>query len=107
MKTSNKLLIAFASALILIPLLGMIYVSQVKYRDGKSGVESRPEITSFDSAAERMTSIAVNAFQTINIADAKGQSGNILISFSLAKSTARCTSCLPTFLPCKDLSTNV
>lgn len=34
MKTSNKLLIAFAAALILIPVLGMVIVSATQYKTG-------------------------------------------------------------------------
>ncbi len=43
MKTSNKLLIAFASVLILVPLMGMIFVSQVNYKTGTYQEDERTQ----------------------------------------------------------------
>jgi hypothetical protein len=73
MKTSNKLLIAFASALILVPLLGMIYVSRVNYKVGKFEDIAERKIENFSTTTKNMTSIAETTFQSINIADAKEQ----------------------------------
>lgn len=75
MKTSNKILIAFAGALILIPLLGMIYVSQVQYKTGRH--EDMVDVVAssqkhFNTPTENMESKALpNAFSSINIEDAK------------------------------------
>ena len=82
MKTSNKLLIAFGLALILIPLLGMVYISQVKFKDGGS-LEDRTQTTEhFNSPSSNMTSKAIpTAFSSINIADAK----NMYLSVHLIK----------------------
>ncbi len=75
MKKSNKILIAFASALILIPLLGMIYVSQVKYKPGSysdvQDVATKSE-QHFSTPTENMESKAIaTAFSSVNIEDAK------------------------------------
>ncbi|MEJ5993563.1 DUF2807 domain-containing protein [Pedobacter sp. Du54] len=75
MKTSNKLLIAFASALILIPLMGMIYVSAVKYKKGsytdQVDVVSKSE-KNFNTPTENMESKAIStAFESIDVEDAK------------------------------------
>ncbi len=75
MKKSNKILIAFAAALIFIPLLGMIYVSQVKYKTGNYNDELNSEKQSekkFNLPTENMESKAIStAFQAVNIEDAK------------------------------------
>ncbi len=75
MKLSNKILIAFASALILIPLLGMIYVSQVNYKTGSYSDEQDVTTKSekhFNTPTENMESKAIStAFESINIEDAK------------------------------------
>ena len=75
MKTSNKLLIAFASALILIPLLGMIFVSQVNYKTGtyqEDEVRSKSSEKHFNTPTEYMESKAISAaFTSISIEDAK------------------------------------
>lgn len=73
MKTSNKLLITFALALILVPLMGMIYESRVHYVKGEVEADMVVSQENFSTASKNMKSIALNAaFQTINIADAKG-----------------------------------
>lgn len=75
MKTSNKLLIAFASAMILIPLLGMIYVSQVNYKVGDYRSEQSNKSATekhFNLPTENMESRVIpTAFTSINIEDAK------------------------------------
>ncbi|RYG20285.1 MAG: hypothetical protein EOO07_05135 [Chitinophagaceae bacterium] len=75
MKTSNKLLIVFAAALILIPLLGMIGVSAIYYKTG-SYQDDQVNRTStekhFNTPTEGMESKAVSsAFESISIEDAK------------------------------------
>lgn len=75
MKLSNKLLIAFASVLILIPLVGMIYVSQVNYKTGSYQADQARSTESekhFNMPTENMESKAIStAFESINIEDAK------------------------------------
>lgn len=74
MKTSNKLLIAFATALILVPLMGMIYVSQVNYKKGtyqEDRVRSKASEKHFNTPTESMASKAIStAFESITIQDA-------------------------------------
>jgi hypothetical protein len=78
MKTSNKLIIAFALAITLIPLLGMVYVAQVDYVDGEYKVDEVVKTEKFSAPTKNMTSIVITApFESINIADAKGLSVNI------------------------------
>jgi hypothetical protein len=80
MKTSNKLLIAFAAALILIPVLGMVIVSATQYRKGSYAdrVDVVPKIESFKQATANMTSITLpSAFESVHIEDAKGLDINI------------------------------
>jgi hypothetical protein len=80
MKISNKLLIAFASAMILIPLLGMIYVSQVNYKVGSYAHESSTQALNdnhFNTPSANMTSKALQAFTTVTIDDAKDRGINI------------------------------
>ncbi|MCY1506944.1 hypothetical protein D9M68_412040 [compost metagenome] len=78
MKTSNKLLIAFAAALILIPLLGMVYVSQVYYTTGNYKTDEVVKIENFSTPTKNMSSMAITSpFESVNIADAKGMSLNI------------------------------
>jgi hypothetical protein len=77
MKTSNKLLIAFASALILIPLLGMVYVSQVKYKTGSydDAMDVVHKVENFSTPTKNMESKAIaTAFESVNIGDAKNLS---------------------------------
>ncbi|MGF1924025.1 MAG: GIN domain-containing protein [Bacteroidia bacterium] len=75
MKTSNKILIAFAAALILIPLMGMIYVSQVNYKTGSYTEEADRVETSyknFNIPTENMESkVIASAFESVNVEDAK------------------------------------
>lgn len=72
MKTSNKLLIAFAAALILLPILGMVYASQALYTDRKNWTDVAKNDDSFSAASSNMASLTLTPFQTINIADGKG-----------------------------------
>ncbi|WP_199136254.1 hypothetical protein [Pedobacter sp. ASV12] len=77
MKTSNKLLIAFAASLILLPILGMVYSSRVLYTDVQNRkVEDRKD-DSFSQASANMESKATPAFQSVNIANGKGMYFNI------------------------------
>ena len=75
MKLSNKLLIAFAAALIVVPLIGMIYVSQVNYKTGtyqEDQARSTASEKHFNMPTENMESKAIStAFESINIEDAK------------------------------------
>ena len=75
MKLSNKLLIAFAATLIVVPLIGMIYVSQVKYKTGtyqEDQARSTASEKHFNMPTENMESKAIStAFESINIEDAK------------------------------------
>lgn len=80
MKTSNKLLIAFAAALILIPILGMVIVSATQYKKGSYAdrVDVVPKIESFKQPTANMTSITLaSGFESVNIEDAKGLDINI------------------------------
>ncbi|MDQ7948224.1 MAG: hypothetical protein REI78_07110 [Pedobacter sp.] len=74
MKTSNKLLIAFASALILIPILGMVYVSRVNYKVGKPSDIVEHKIENFSTPTANMSSVATAMFNSVNVADAHGAS---------------------------------
>ncbi|MFD0940043.1 hypothetical protein [Pedobacter boryungensis] len=73
MKTSNKILIAFAVALILIPVLGMVIVSATQYKTGSYKDIADQKIENFSTPTKNMTSIALaSPFETVNIADGKG-----------------------------------
>ncbi|HMI01179.1 MAG TPA: DUF2807 domain-containing protein [Pedobacter sp.] len=68
MKTSNKLLIAFASALILIPVLGIAIISRVYYEKGDSTSHGNTEMDTFGAIPKNMSAIAVNSpFQSVSI----------------------------------------
>jgi hypothetical protein len=75
MKTSNKLLIAFAAALILIPALGMVIVSATQYKTGSYSQDIASNNASekhFNTPTENMESKAISAaFSSINIEDGK------------------------------------
>jgi len=71
MKTSNKLLIAFAAALIIVPILSMVYVSKAYYVDGQTWSDLAKQDDSFDGKSDYMDAIPLNQFTTINIADGK------------------------------------
>lgn len=71
MKTSNKLLIAFAAALIIVPILITVYVSKANYIDGQTWSDLEKQNDSFDGKSENMQAISLNQFNTINIADGK------------------------------------
>jgi hypothetical protein len=78
MKTSNKILIAFASALILVPILGMVYVSRALYKVGSSKDIVEHKIENFNTATAGMTSIQLKSpFQSVSLEDAKGASFGI------------------------------
>lgn len=81
MKTSNKILIAFAAALILIPIFGMVYVSRVYYKEGNAkDVVTLNQVDNFSTATPNMTSIPVgNSFQTVEIVDAKNMRLNVVV----------------------------
>lgn len=72
MKTSNKILIAFASALILIPVLGMVIVCATQYKTGTYKADI-PKIENFSTPTKNMVSLALtSSFQSVNVADSKG-----------------------------------
>lgn len=77
MKTSNKILIAFAAALILIPVLGMVIVSATQYKTGtyKDVVHKTENLSTPSKNME--TLVVQSAFTAVNIADAKGISLNV------------------------------
>lgn len=77
MKTSNKLLIAFAATLILLPVLGMVYSSQVLYTDSKNWSELAKKDNTFSEGSVDMESKSLSAFQSVNIANGKGMYFNI------------------------------
>lgn len=72
MKTSNKIIISFGLALILIPILGMVYVSRVKYKVGEyTDVVKKPD--NFSTPSKYMVALtAATPFETVNFLDAKG-----------------------------------
>lgn len=68
MKTSNKLLIAFASALILIPVLGIAIISRVYYEKGDSSSAGNTEMDTFGPVPKDMPALAVSTpFESVNI----------------------------------------
>lgn len=71
MKTSNKLLIAFATALIIVPILSMVVVSKAYYIDVKSWVEKQKTNESFEGKSENLEAISLSPFNGVNIADGK------------------------------------
>lgn len=76
MKTSNKILIGFAVALILIPVLGMVIVSATQYKKG----DYNDPAYNFRSQQNELTSIAINKpFTGISIAD--GQLAELTIMY--------------------------
>ncbi|WP_090995295.1 hypothetical protein [Pedobacter insulae] len=79
MKLSNKLLIAFASSLILIPLLGMVIVSRVNYRVGERGdkLDVVYDNNSFKSPDPGMTASSVTAFSSVEILNGQDYRINI------------------------------
>lgn len=71
MKTSNKLLIAFAATLIVLPVLVMAVVSKMYYTDAKNWVDLEKQNETFDGKSENVEAIPLNQFSAINIADGK------------------------------------
>lgn len=68
MKTSNKLLIAFASALILIPVLGIAIISRVYYEKGDNSSPGKTEMDTFGAIPKNMSAIPVSSpFQSVSI----------------------------------------
>jgi len=79
MKTSNKILIAFATALILIPVLGMVIVSATQYKKGTYTADrfQAPDENNntFAGKSAGKTAVKINApFTQIEFGDAKGSS---------------------------------
>lgn len=78
MKTSNKILIGFAAALILIPILGMVYTSRVYYKDSKDVKDFAYHNNTFKSPSQNLLSTPISkSFNAINVQDAKGYFLNI------------------------------
>lgn len=78
MKTSNKILIGFAAALILIPILGMVYTSRVYYKDSKDVKDVAYHNNTFKSPAQNLLSTPIStSFNAVNVQDAKGYFLNI------------------------------
>jgi hypothetical protein len=68
MKTSNKLLIAFASALVLIPVLGIAIISRVYYEKGDHSASANTQMDTFGTIPKNMSAIAVtDPFQSVSI----------------------------------------
>lgn len=68
MKTSNKLLIGFASTLVLIPVLGIAIISRVFYEDLDNFAIEIAENDTFKSASKNMVTQAVSEpFQSVSI----------------------------------------
>ncbi|MES2448117.1 MAG: hypothetical protein V4546_13105 [Bacteroidota bacterium] len=79
MKTSNKILISFAAALILIPILGMVIVSATKYKNQPDHFEAFKDqiedLKSFETKSQGKTSIKLNEnYDQINIENGNGSS---------------------------------
>lgn len=75
MKLSNKILIGFATAFFLIPLIIMGFQSQVNYKTGTveaADMARRKDNYRFDNPSENMTSIPLKAFRRVKMADAQG-----------------------------------
>ncbi len=81
MKTSNKLLIAFGLAVILIPLLGMMIVSRVYYKENThpSAVDVVSNNDHFESTSQNMVGRKIEPFSSIKIEDAKNRHVNLRI----------------------------
>ncbi len=71
MKTSNKLLIAFAALLIILPILAMAVFSKVFYTDAKSWADLEKQNETFDGKSENMEAVPLSQFNSIKIADGK------------------------------------
>ena len=72
MKTSNKLLIAFATALILIPILSIAIISRVYYEKG-DGLYNTAAMDGFGPLPTIIASIPANgSFETVSIQGDKG-----------------------------------
>ncbi|ACU05545.1 hypothetical protein [Pedobacter heparinus] len=68
MKTSNKLLIAFALALLLIPILGIAIVSGVYYEKDDQSAMQKGAMDTFGVIPENVASIPVNSpFKSVTI----------------------------------------
>lgn len=79
MKTSNKLLIAFAAALIIVPILSMVVVSKAYYVDGQTWSDLVKQNDSFDGKSQNMEAISLANFKSVNIPDGKYISFNIRV----------------------------
>lgn len=78
MKTSNKLLIALAVSLIIIPIIVVAVTVKMNYTDAKSFKEETKSINRFATPTEGyISSEIVKPFEGINIDDAKGMFLNI------------------------------
>lgn len=78
MKTSNKILIGFAAALILVPILGMVYTSRVYYKDSKDVNDAAYHNNTFKSPSQNLLSTPISKpFNAVNVQDAKGYFLNI------------------------------
>ena len=72
MKTSNKLLIAFATVLIVVPVLVMAYFSKVYYTDAENFTNLEKQNESFNAKSESMEAMPLSQFSTISLVDGKG-----------------------------------
>lgn len=68
MKSSNKLLIAFASALVLIPVLGIAIVSAIYYEKDDRSASGNSAMDTFGTIPKNMSAIAISIpFQSVSI----------------------------------------
>ncbi|MCY1519887.1 hypothetical protein D9M68_546510 [compost metagenome] len=82
MKLSNKLLTGLAAALILIPLVGMIYVSQVKYKKGTyrdMQSVSKQQDQHLNTPSNGMTQKELSAFTSVNLEVAGNWHLNVIV----------------------------
>lgn len=78
MKTSNKILIAFATALILIPVLGMVIVSATQYKKGTHQANISYNKMNFSTPTANMEALTSQPFKGVKIVDAKGKTVNVI-----------------------------
>ena len=82
MKTSNKLLIALAISLIIIPVIAIAINVKMNYSDKKTFFKHLKENNNFNSPLEGFESKEMPAFSEVNIADGN----NSYINFNVIKS---------------------
>jgi len=82
MKRSNKLLAGFAAALFLIPLVGMVYVSQVNYKKGTyqdRQIANENRYSHFNTPVSGWTSKAMGPFTSVKIDESGAMSFSVVL----------------------------